>query len=96
MSIVKPGTIWADNYPGNEGRTIRVTTVDNRYAYCQVLTIRAASQRYLDQHGEHLTPHERASLDVRGRNTRVLLTAFRSGPARTGYSPVEAEAKTSG
>lgn len=91
MTLVEPGTVWADNFPGNRGRTVRVIAVNERYAHCEVLTIRAASQQYLDRRGADLPPRERAAFDVHGRRTRILLTAFRPGPARTGYSPVATE-----
>ncbi|WP_438491793.1 hypothetical protein [Streptomyces asiaticus] len=35
---VQVGQVWADNDKRSEGRTVRVNEVDDRYAYCTVLT----------------------------------------------------------
>lgn len=80
MVEVKPGTTWADN--SGRGRTVRVVRVDARYAYCTILTNREAAQAELDKG----SPWAR---DMRGKETRILLGAFRDGPAKRGYSPVE-------
>lgn len=77
---IEIGSLWADNYHGNKGRTIRVDQADERYVYATVITNSDIAQRELD----------RGTLfarDVRGRSTRVLRKTFHAGPARTGYSP---------
>lgn len=35
---VKPGTVWADKDLREAGRTVRVDSVDDRFAQCTVLT----------------------------------------------------------
>lgn len=35
---IRQGQIWEDADPRSEGRTIRIDSVDGRYAYCEVLT----------------------------------------------------------
>ena len=37
---VRPGQVWADNDRREKGRTVRVDSVDGRFAYCTVLTAR--------------------------------------------------------
>lgn len=39
---VRPGQVWADNDYREAGRTVRIDSVDDRYAYCTVLTGRAS------------------------------------------------------
>lgn len=79
---ITPGQIWADNYHGNKGRTIRVDRVEGQYVHATVVTNSDSAQWHLD----------RGTLfarDVRGRTTRILCKAFHPGAARTGYSPAE-------
>lgn len=35
---ILPNQVWSDNDPRSEGRTVRIDSTDNRYAYCEVLT----------------------------------------------------------
>lgn len=79
---VTPGSVWADNV--QPARTIRVVRIDVNRAVCEVLTNRAHTQAGLDA-------GERWYRDMRGSTTEILLHAFRSGPAKTGYSPAPTE-----
>ncbi|MFC6883404.1 hypothetical protein [Actinomadura yumaensis] len=82
---VAPGTCWVDNYPGNRGRTIRVTEADTgpgaRYAWYVVVTL---ADKALNHDGT-VRPGWRDTR--RNQPKRILLNAFHAGPARTGYSP---------
>ncbi|MGR6915392.1 hypothetical protein ACU635_14200 [[Actinomadura] parvosata] len=42
---VRPLQVWADNDKRCSGRTVRVDEVDERFAYCTVLTPREGSTR---------------------------------------------------
>lgn len=42
---VQPLQVWADNDPRCHGTTLVVNEVDNRWAYCTVLTPRHGSKR---------------------------------------------------
>ncbi|GAA3722194.1 hypothetical protein GCM10022224_104170 [Nonomuraea antimicrobica] len=44
-ATVHPFQVWADNDKRCSGRTVRVDEVDDRFAYCTVLTPREGSIR---------------------------------------------------
>lgn len=81
--IVKVGSVWADNYPGNAGRTVKVTAIDGQHAVCVIETNAATAQARLDK-------GDSWSRDTRGRTTRILLTAFSDRARKSGYRPAEA------
>ncbi|MEU6783420.1 hypothetical protein ABZ912_29855 [Nonomuraea angiospora] len=45
QAAVRPLQVWADNDKRCSGRTIRVDEVDDRFAYCTVITPREGSTR---------------------------------------------------
>lgn len=61
MTEVKPGQVWADNDPREEGRTLRVERIEDDKAICTVLSNRSV--------GSYT-----ASV---GRITRISLRRFR-------------------
>lgn len=36
--VIRPQQVWEDADPRSKGRTIRVNSIDGRYAQCEVLT----------------------------------------------------------
>jgi hypothetical protein len=83
VSGVKVGQVWADNDWRNEGRTLRVESVDETHATCTVLTNSTAAQERLDR-------GQSWDIDTRGKSRRILLRRFR--PTSTGYRLVSERA----
>jgi hypothetical protein len=79
-TTVRPGQVWADNDARCEGRTVRVDSVDDTYAYCTVLTNIAWVQRRIDAgHTDHA--------DKRNATARLMLRRMR--PTSSGYRLVD-------
>lgn len=88
MTDVKPGQIWADNDWRSAGRTLRVLSVDETHAVCEVVTNDDDTQDHLDNPSR--APWYRPG-DRRGKQTRIMLRRFK--PTSTGYRLVsEADA----
>ncbi|WP_242890892.1 hypothetical protein [Actinomadura litoris] len=85
LNIV-PGSVWADNAPRQNGRTVRVTEADERYVYVTVVTNSRRVQEDLD------TGNLKRRRDTRGHAHRVLRVAFSARRRRTGYRPTDESA----
>lgn len=80
MTEVRPGQVWADNDPRNEGRTLRVDEVGGEVVLCTVLTLSHLVQELVDKGSPW-------AKDVRGKQRTISLRRFK--PTSTGYRLLE-------
>ena len=77
------GQVWADNDPRSAGRTFRIDLVKGAHAHVTILTNTDFTQYDIDN------GHPSWRRDMRGRQSRILLTRLR--PTSTGYRYLRTE-----